>query len=142
VPTGGSFVGLARIGKWERAVDGDANRTGIEQVPKFCELRAARLDLGCRDRYTQLLGLVGAEEAQGEYWKQSAAGLERAQKTTGGRAAYRVDDETDITDDLLGNSLGVVDEFVGAEVVQESLVFPDPTAITRAPFHLAICTAK
>jgi hypothetical protein len=32
VPTDGSFVRLASIGKWKRAVDGDANCPGIEQA--------------------------------------------------------------------------------------------------------------
>ena len=63
VPTSGSFVRLTSIGKRKRAVDGDTNRTGIEQTSEFCELRAVRTHLGHRDRDAQLRGLLGVGEA-------------------------------------------------------------------------------
>jgi hypothetical protein len=62
------------------------------------------------------------EKPRGEDREESAATFEGAQEATGGRTADGVDDEIDVTRDILGRSLGVVDEFVCAEGAHERLV--------------------
>lgn len=121
VTTGGPFVRPPRVRERERTVYRDPNRTSVKQAPDFCELRATRAHLGHRDRDTPLGSLSSVSETR-KHWKQGAPTLERSQKATRGRAAHRVEDEIEVTDLVLGQNLGVVDELVGAEFPQESLL--------------------
>ena len=46
VPAGGSFVSLAGIRQWKRAINGDASRAGSKQASDFRELWPVRAHLG------------------------------------------------------------------------------------------------
>src|SRR3569833_462268 len=102
----GAHMGLTSFGESEGAVDQNTEGPVIEQAPDFLQLRTARANLGSRNRYTQTLGLLGPGEAQWKNWEQCTAALQSAKEAACARAADCVDDEVDVTDDILWRVLG------------------------------------
>jgi hypothetical protein len=65
----GPLVEPASFGKRKGAVNRNADRTVVKQVPDFLQLRATRSDLRCGNRDAQLRSRLGTGEPQGEDWK-------------------------------------------------------------------------
>jgi hypothetical protein len=53
---------------------------------------------------------------------EGSTALDRAEEASAGRASDGIQNQIDITDDLLWPALGVVDEFVSPEITKELLV--------------------
>src|SRR3569833_1206553 len=102
----GAHMGLTSFGESEGAVDQNTEGPVIEQAPDFLQLRTARANLGGRNRHTQALGLRGPGEAQWKIGEQRTAGLQSAKVAPCARATDRVDDEVDVTVDILWSGLG------------------------------------
>ena len=105
-----------RLRKGENAVNRHPDDSGVQQVGKPGELRAAGAYLGSRDRHSALSRLFRPGKAERKDRVQRAAGPQGTQKTAAGRPARGIDDQIQVTHRLLNRSGRIVDNGIGAEL--------------------------
>lgn len=114
MPSGGAFVRRAGIRERKCAVDRDADGAASSKRPRSSSCGPFERTWVI-ETVTPSFAASSASEKP-KHREQSAATLERDQETTGGGTAERIENEIDVVRDVLGTTLGVVDDFVGVEL--------------------------
>src|ERR1700690_451281 len=104
--------------EWKRVVNCYPQRASLKEATQLRELRAVRANLCRGDNNSALRSFIciGESEEDGE---QMPAALQCLQEATRGGTAQGIKNDVDVTNNILGNCLLVVDELIGSQSSQE-----------------------